>query len=76
MDKKPMGILAIGVGPKLKSKDSDMGDEHEDERSDMAMSAMSDFIDAVHAKDTAAAMAAYTDLCELHKDSGSEDYDA
>ena len=76
MDKEKKGGLIIALGgpePKLSGKKdmpSPMGKDEDDEggmgMDEAAMSAMEDFIAAVHAKDAAGAMAAYSDLCDAH----------
>lgn len=79
-DKKGVGLL-IGIGgpPKLKgrgSEDGGMEDVGAGKDDGMMRSAMSDFIEAVHAKDVDGAMAAMQDyqaLCD--HDDGEEGAD-
>lgn len=62
--------LAIVLGGGKPDEDEGEAPDH----GEMMTDAMSDFIDAVHAKDPALAVEAFKQLCELHKDAEGEDY--
>jgi len=85
--KKPGLMVAIGVGPKLKSKgaappagsgedDMGSGDGADASRDDMEKSAIADFVSAVHASDIEGALAAFKDAyhyCKLADAAGGEE---
>lgn len=81
MDAPKKGFL-LALGAPKASKDDDDDDEGPPSSSKggggdedaMMKSAMRDFLDAVKSDDEDAAVDAFKDLCELHKEAGGGDY--
>lgn len=71
-DKMHPGQALLMILAKKKKDEMGKDEDKSDDRAAMAHSAMDDFIEAVHAKDCDAALAAWDDLCDLHKSDDGE----
>jgi hypothetical protein len=74
MDNKEHGSILMLLGKPKEGEPGKEGAEAADsDDMEMKKSAMDDFISAIHAKDSSAALSAYSDLCQMHEESESAD---